>query len=81
MKPIQARVTGIPRKIIGFHRDEFFDWIAELECGHQQHVRHNPPWTTRHWATTPQGRLEHIGLELPCSLCSTVTYLAGPKSI
>jgi Protein of unknown function (DUF3565) len=69
MKPMQAKVAGIPSKIVGFHLDGSLDWVADLECGHQQHVRHNPPCTTRHWVTTSQGRLEHIGRELLCSLC------------
>jgi hypothetical protein len=54
---------------VDFHLDERFDWVAELECGHQQLVRHNPPWTTPHWVTTPQGRLEHIGKDLQCAAC------------
>ena len=33
------------QKIIGFHQDEDGDGVAELGCGHTQHVRHNPPWT------------------------------------
>jgi Protein of unknown function (DUF3565) len=70
MKPMQAPAAGTPRKIVDFHLDERFDWVADLECGHQQHVRHNPPWTLRHWVTTPQGRSEHIGQELLCSVCS-----------
>jgi Protein of unknown function (DUF3565) len=69
MKPKRAREVGTHRKIVGFHQDESFDWIADLECGHQQHVRHNPPWTTPHWVTTSQGRSEHIGRELLCLLC------------
>jgi len=69
MKPLQAQVAGIARKIVDYHLDEAFDWIADLECGHQQHVRHNPPWTNRHWVTTPQGRLEHKGQVLLCSVC------------
>ena len=32
------------RKIIGFHQDATQEWGADLECGHQQHVRHTPPW-------------------------------------
>ena len=32
------------RTIIGFHQDEAQEWVADLECGHQQHVRHTPPW-------------------------------------
>ena len=29
--------------ILGFHLDEENDWVADLACGHGQHVRHNPP--------------------------------------
>jgi Protein of unknown function (DUF3565) len=68
MKPVQARV-GTLRKIVDFHLDENLDWVAELECAHQQLVRHNPPWTNRHWVTTPQGRLAHLGQELECLMC------------
>ncbi len=32
------------RTIIGFHQDATQEWVADLECGHQQHVRHTPPW-------------------------------------
>jgi len=38
MKPAQGRL-GTPREIVDFHLDENLDWVAELECGHQQHVR------------------------------------------
>jgi Protein of unknown function (DUF3565) len=69
MKPIEANPAGTMQKIVDFHMDESRDWVAELECGHQQHVRHNPPWTHRHWVTTPQGRLEHVGHELNCLAC------------
>jgi len=69
MKPALERKPGPLRKIVAFHTDDRSDWVADLECGHQQHVRHNPPWTTRHWVTTAKGRQEHIGDELPCSAC------------
>jgi Protein of unknown function (DUF3565) len=68
MKP-QPQIQGQFRKIVDFHLDEKMDWVAELQCGHQQHVRHNPPWINRHWVTTPQGRLEHVGYELICLAC------------
>ncbi|MDX1637048.1 MAG: DUF3565 domain-containing protein [Balneolaceae bacterium] len=42
--------------ISGFHKDDQGDWVAELECGHYQHVRHDPPWQLRPWVVTPQGR-------------------------
>lgn len=38
MKP-QLQLEGTPRKIVGFQLDEKLDWVAKLECGHQQHVR------------------------------------------
>jgi hypothetical protein len=69
MKPMQAKSVGVPRKILDFHLDASCDWIAELECGHEQHVRHNPPWTITPWVTTPQGRFEHLGQELDCTGC------------
>jgi hypothetical protein len=32
----------VKRRIVGFHRDDERHWVAELECGHGQHVRHDP---------------------------------------
>jgi len=69
MKAMPSQSAGVPRKIVGFHMDEKRDWVAELDCGHQQHVRHNPPWREHHWVTTSQGRLEHMGQELTCTAC------------
>ena len=69
MNPLQRHAAGTPRKIVGYHLDELSDWVAELECGHQQHVRHNPPWNTRFWVASPEGRLEHIGQYLLCAGC------------
>ncbi|HEV2274794.1 MAG TPA: DUF3565 domain-containing protein [Acidobacteriaceae bacterium] len=55
--------------IIGFHQDELGDWIADLACGHTQHVRHRPPWELRPWVTTGEGRQGRLGRLLPCVLC------------
>lgn len=57
------------RAIIGFHKDEENHWVAELECGHGQHVRHDPPWTIREWVTTEPGRVSRIGTQLECRRC------------
>lgn len=57
------------QRITGFHQDEEQHWVAELQCGHNQHVRHNPPWTSRPWVVTPQGREKFIGAELECRKC------------
>jgi hypothetical protein len=59
----------VERRLTGFHQDEHGDWVAELECGHSQHVRHNPPWTNRPWTLTADGRAQKIGETLPCKQC------------
>jgi Protein of unknown function (DUF3565) len=57
------------RKITGFHQDEEAQWVAELECGHGQHVRHNPPWESRPWVLTEESRREKVGATLNCVIC------------
>ena len=57
------------RRIVNFNQDEFEDWVAKLECGHAQHVRHNPPWVNRPWVVTHEGRDSMIGVELDCKAC------------
>ena len=57
------------RSIVGYHHDKEGDWVAQLECGHNQHVRHNPPWINRPWVMTAEGRAEKLGAELNCRLC------------
>lgn len=55
--------------IVGYHRDDANDWVAELDCGHFQHVRHDPPWSNREWVTTKHGRESMLGFELGCKKC------------
>jgi Protein of unknown function (DUF3565) len=57
------------RKITGFHQDEEGHWVAELECGHNQHVRHDPPFVERPWVTAEHGRQSRLGQELNCARC------------
>lgn len=57
--------------IVGYHQDEEMHWVAELACGHNQHVRHDPPWQNRPWVITPAGRAEHIGMQLECVKCDS----------
>jgi len=59
----------LEQKIIGFHQDEYDDWVADLACGHGQHVRHNPPWSERPWVVTEEGRAKHLGDVLFCKKC------------
>lgn len=55
--------------IVGYHKDELNDWVARLACGHNQHVRHNPPWTNRPWVETVAGRDSMLGFQLNCKKC------------
>ncbi|MEO5567231.1 MAG: DUF3565 domain-containing protein [Gemmatimonadaceae bacterium] len=71
--------AAVPRRITGYHQDDAGLWVAELDCGHQQHVRHDPPWQNRPWVITSSGRTEHVGSELHCRLCvSDRTVSARP---
>jgi Protein of unknown function (DUF3565) len=62
-----------PRSIVGFHQDSEQHWVADLECGHTQHVRHDPPWQVREWVTTEAGRQKFIGQKLMCVECGKRT--------
>ncbi|KLU07563.1 hypothetical protein RISK_000641 [Rhodopirellula islandica] len=59
----------IPQAITGFHTDDEGHWVAQLACGHNQHVRHSPPLVSRHWVLTQTGRDAMIGYELGCKRC------------
>jgi tellurite resistance-related uncharacterized protein len=65
------------RRIAGFHEDEHGDWVAELSCLHNQHVRHRPPFQERPWVTTLAGRASRIGAEIDCPLCERFELPAG----
>jgi tellurite methyltransferase len=56
-------------KVRAFRQDEEGPWVAELECGHAQHVRHRPPMETREWVLTDEGRRGRIGASFPCRYC------------
>ena len=65
-----TRRGNVKRRVLGFHEDDEGQWVADLDCGHTQHVRHDPPWQVRPWVTTPEGRKAHLGMELECLLCA-----------
>lgn len=55
--------------ITGFHQDAQAEWVAQLQCGHTQHMRHRPPWQERAWVQSEAGRARHIGQPIDCPLC------------
>ncbi|MCK6186175.1 DUF3565 domain-containing protein [Pseudomonas sp. EYE_354] len=56
--------------IVGFHQDADKHWVAELSCGHTQHLRHQPPWQSRAWVLDPAQRQEKIGQPFNCGWCT-----------
>lgn len=55
--------------IIDYHQDDASHWVAELACGHFQHVRHDPPWLSRPWVISQEGRRSMLGYKLDCKKC------------
>lgn len=65
------------RSIVGFHQDEDGDWVAELSCLHNQHVRHHPPFQQRPWVLDESQRAARIGAEIDCPLCDRAELPEG----
>jgi tellurite resistance-related uncharacterized protein len=51
--------------------DEAGDPIAQLDCGHARHVRHEPPLSERPWVLDPAERNARIGSLLDCARCQS----------
>jgi hypothetical protein len=65
------------RAIIAFRQDDEGHWVADLECGHSQHMRHDPPWQNREWVLTGEGRARFIGVRIACRQCSRTSNHEG----
>jgi GNAT superfamily N-acetyltransferase len=65
------------QRIIDYHLDQEGHWVADLACGHAQHVRHDPPMQSRPWVLTDEGRAAHLGTELNCVLCDGSSSMSG----
>jgi tellurite resistance-related uncharacterized protein len=68
---------AVERPIVGYHCDEQGDWVAELGCGHGQHVRHRPPFRPRPWVVDVQGRTARLETPLECPLCDRAELPIG----
>ena len=64
------------RTIVSFTVDELGEPIARLDCGHVQHVRHQPPFQMRPWVTTAEGRASMLGTALNCLRCARLEWPA-----
>ncbi|HKW10286.1 MAG TPA: DUF3565 domain-containing protein [Gemmatimonadaceae bacterium] len=59
------------REIVGFHLDDESAWVADLVCGHTVHMRHEPPWQSRPWVLTDEGRASMLGATIECRKCAS----------
>jgi Protein of unknown function (DUF3565) len=57
------------RQIVAFRQDDEGEWVADLACGHSQHIRHNPPFRLAPWVLDEQERQARIGADIECRLC------------
>ena len=67
--PAAPPPSGGRTAIAGFHQDAAGDWVAELACGHTQHMRHRPPWQNRAWVESEVGRAAKVGAAIECPAC------------
>lgn len=65
------------RRIIGFHRDDEAHWVADLDCGHGRHVRHDPPFVERPWVLDATQRDARRGDTLDCVRCDALEWPPG----
>jgi tellurite methyltransferase len=71
----------VERAITAYHQDEVPEWVAELACGHNQHVRHRPPFQLRAWVTEETGRTAKLGMPLECPLCDRAEMPEGLRFV
>lgn len=67
--------------MVAFHQDAVGDWVAELSCGHGQHVRHDPPFRERPWVLEAAGRDAKLGEPLDCPLCDRAELPDGLRKV
>jgi hypothetical protein len=69
--PLVGLCGLMKQAIIGYHKDQENDWVAELCCAYFQHVRYNSPFINRPWVTTERGWCSMLGYELNCNKCDS----------
>lgn len=67
--PPSCHDVHVIRTIIALHQDAEAHWVARIDCGHAQHMRHQPPLISRPWVLTEEKRAGRIGMDIDCPLC------------
>lgn len=55
--------------ITGYSQDDEGHWMAKLDCGHHEQMRHDLPKANNAWVLTKAGRDDKVGVVLICSNC------------
>ena len=55
--------------------------MAELTCGHGQHIRHRPPFQLREWVLDAGRRNSRVGTTLDCPLCERAELPDGLRLV
>ena len=77
---MRVHISQVPTTTIsGFHQDAEGNWVADLACGHAQHVRHRPPWESRPWVASDAERAKKVGAEIECPLCRMPELPSGAR--
>lgn len=69
--PLDGRPAQAAARVLDFHQDEDGHWVADLSCGHTQHLRHQPPWQNRAWVLDSEQRHRQLGQAFACGWCQT----------
>jgi tellurite methyltransferase len=69
------------RAMTGFHLDDQGAWVAELECLHSQHIRHEPPFREAAWIDDPDERARRVGQPIECPLCDRAELPDGLRAV
>jgi tellurite resistance-related uncharacterized protein len=67
--PTDQVIDMVARAIVGFEQDAEGEWVAQLDCLHRRHVRHNPPFRWAAWVLDDDARSQRLGTELDCGRC------------
>ena len=54
--------------------------MADLDCGHSRHMRHNPPLANRPWLNSETERIRMLGVELDCQTCDDLAAARVPAN-
>lgn len=73
----KQRMDVMEQRIEDYRCDEEGHWVALLDCGHPQHLRHKAPFENRPWVLTAEGREANKGAILNCVRCDAFEHPEG----